>query len=79
MPSEISKFVKTIGFVNQVFKPLLVKHNKIKHYRTVARPALTYGSEAWINRKADERKLQAAEMKFVRKNRWIYTSGPQNK
>jgi hypothetical protein len=34
---------------------------------TLARPVLIYGSEAWTNRKADEKRLQAAEMKFMRK------------
>jgi hypothetical protein len=36
-------------------------------HRTLARPILTYGSEARTIRKADEKRLQAAEMKFVRK------------
>jgi hypothetical protein len=69
MPSKVSKFVKTIGILNQVFKPLIVKAYKIKHYRTLARPALTYtyGSKAWTIRKADEKRLQAKEIKFMRK------------
>jgi hypothetical protein len=68
MPSKISKFVKTIGVMNQVFKPSLVQqHTILNIYRTLARPVLMYGSEAWTIRKADEKRLQAAEMKFLRK------------
>jgi hypothetical protein len=36
-------------------------------YRTLGKPVLIYGSEAWTIRKADEKRLQAAEMKFTRK------------
>jgi hypothetical protein len=68
MPSKISKFVKTIGVIKQVFKPSLVQqHTRLNIYRTLARPVLIYGSEAWTSRKADEKRLQAAEMKFMRK------------
>jgi hypothetical protein len=67
MPLKISKFVKTIGVINQVFKPSLVQHRRLNIYRTLARPVLIYGSEAWRIRKADEKRLQAAEMKFMRK------------
>jgi hypothetical protein len=34
---------------------------------TLARPVLIYGREAWTIRKADEKRLQAGEMKFMRK------------
>jgi hypothetical protein len=68
MPSKISKFVKTIGVINQVFKPSLVQqHIRLNIYRTLARPVLIYGSEAWTIRKVDKKRLQAAEMKFMRK------------
>jgi tRNA U34 5-methylaminomethyl-2-thiouridine-forming methyltransferase MnmC len=68
MPSKISKFVRTIGIINQVFKLSLVqKHTRLNICRTLTRPVLIYGSEAWTIRKADEKILQAAEMKFMTK------------
>jgi hypothetical protein len=68
MPSKISTFLKTIRVINQVFKPSLVQyHTRLNIYRTLARLVLTYGSEAWTIIKADEKRLQAAEMKFMRK------------
>jgi hypothetical protein len=66
MPSKILKFMKTV--INQVFKPSLVQlHTRLNIYRTLARPVLTYGSEAWTIRTAAEKRLQAAEMKFMKK------------
>jgi hypothetical protein len=68
MPSKISKFIKTIGVINQVLKPSLVQqHTILNIYTTLARPVLIYEIEAWTFRKADEKILQAAEMKFMRK------------
>jgi hypothetical protein len=64
---KISKFVKTIGVINQVFKPSLVQHTRLNIYRILERLVLSYGSEAWTIRKADEKRLQAAEMKFMGK------------
>jgi hypothetical protein len=41
MRSKISKFVKTIGVINQVFKLSLVQqHTRLNSYRTLARPVL---------------------------------------
>ena len=36
---------------------------RAKVYGTVVRPALIYGAEYWALKKADERKLEVAEMK----------------
>jgi hypothetical protein len=53
---QISKFIKIIGVINQVFKPLLVQqHTRVNIYRTLARPVLPYGSEAWTISRADEK------------------------
>ena len=38
---------------------------KGKVYRTVARPALMYGSETWALKKAQENKLEVAEMRML--------------
>ena len=39
---------------------------KGKVYRTVVRPALVYGSEIWALKKAQENKLEVAEMRMLR-------------
>jgi hypothetical protein len=79
MPSKVSKFVKTIGDINQVFKPSLVQqHTRLNIYRTLARPVLIYGSEAWTSRKADE-KTASSRHEIHEENCWPYTLGPQKK
>ena len=35
-------------------------------YRTVVRPALLYGAETWALKKAQEKKLEVAEMRMLR-------------
>ena len=39
---------------------------KGKVYRTVVRPALMYGAETWTLKKAQEIKLEVAEMRMLR-------------
>jgi hypothetical protein len=57
--------VKVLGIINQIFKPSLVsRHTRIRIYNTVARPVLSYGSEAWTIR-TDERRLISAGMRFL--------------
>ncbi|KAJ4427656.1 hypothetical protein ANN_25304 [Periplaneta americana] len=46
------------------------RHTRIRLYKTLARPVLCYGSEAWTLRKKDESRITANEMKFMR-----YTAG----
>jgi hypothetical protein len=62
-----ANFVKALGIINQIFKPSLVsRHTRIRIYKTLARPVLSYGSEAWTIR-TDERRLRSAEMRFLRR------------
>ena len=39
---------------------------KGKVYKTVVRPAMMYGAEAWAVKKAQEKKLDVAEMRMLR-------------
>ena len=39
---------------------------KDKVYKTIIRPAMTYGSECWAVKKKDENKLNSAEMRMLR-------------
>ncbi|KAJ4438429.1 hypothetical protein ANN_14374 [Periplaneta americana] len=41
--------------------------NLAEFYKTMALPVLTYGSESWIIKERDKSKLQAAEMRFLRR------------
>jgi hypothetical protein len=61
-------FVKVLGIINQIFKPTLVsRHTRIRIYKTLARPVLSYGSEAWTIRIIDKRRIISAGMRFLRR------------
>ncbi|KAJ4430939.1 hypothetical protein ANN_19532 [Periplaneta americana] len=56
-----------MGIINTIMKPSLEqRHTRIHLYKTLARPVLCYGSEAWTLRKKDESRITANEMKFMR-------------
>jgi hypothetical protein len=66
LPGKFSKYSKTMVIINNVLKPsLLQKRTLIRIYKTLARPLLCYGSEAWTIRKCDESRITACEMKFM--------------
>jgi hypothetical protein len=64
---KTANFVKILGIINQIFKPSLVsRQTRISVYNTLARPVLSYGSDAWTIR-TGERRLISAEMRFLRR------------
>jgi hypothetical protein len=64
---KAANFVKLLGIINQIFKPSLVsRHTRIHIYKTLARPVLSYGSEAWT-RRTDEKRLISAQRRFLRR------------
>ena len=42
------------------------KETKLRIHNITAKAALKFGSEAWVLRKREEKRLEAAEMKFLR-------------
>jgi hypothetical protein len=46
---------------------LLSRHSKVKLYKTLIRPAVTYGAETWTMSAADENALPVFEKKVVRR------------
>jgi hypothetical protein len=66
--TKILHYNRAMGIINQIFKPCLVqKHTRIKVYKTLARPIVTYGSETWTICKSDRTRIIAKEMKFLRR------------
>ena len=49
---------------------------KDKVFKTIIRPAMTYGSECWAVKKKDKNKLNSAEMRMLR---WEDQVGPHQK
>jgi hypothetical protein len=63
-----ANLIKVVGITNQIFESSLVsRHARICIYKILARPVLSYGSEAWTIRRTDERRLISAEMHFLRR------------
>ncbi|KAJ4446628.1 hypothetical protein ANN_13325 [Periplaneta americana] len=60
-------FQQLCGTINRNLKNKARKETQIKFYKVIAVPSLLFGSETWTMTAADSKKLQAAEMKFLRK------------
>ncbi|KAJ4429720.1 hypothetical protein ANN_21924 [Periplaneta americana] len=65
--NKISKFQWICGTINRTLKNKTRKETKLKFYKTMAVPVLTYGSESWIIKERDKSKLQTAEMRCLRR------------
>jgi hypothetical protein len=70
--TKILNYNRAVGIINLILKPSLVqKHTRIEIYKTLARPILTHGSEAWTICKSDRTIITANEMKFLRRTAGI--------
>lgn len=52
---------------NFISKREVTQKTKLSVYKTIFRPTLTYGSESWVLTKRMKSKLEAVEMKYLRK------------
>jgi hypothetical protein len=65
---KLEKFNTALRIINEVFHSAKVrKHTRLGTCKTLVRPILTYGSEAWNIRKQYEQRLTTAETKFMRR------------
>ena len=55
-----------------------LKKTIIKLYNTLAFPVLLYGSETWIIKASDARRITAADMKHMRTAEYIWTDYKTN-
>lgn len=62
---KINKFNYICGTIKRNLKQTR-KETKLKFYKVMAVPMFLYGSECWTLRKSEERKIEAAEMRFLR-------------
>ena len=54
------------GTISRTLKGKTQLSTQIKFYKVMAVPVLMYGSENWSLNRSDKRKIEAAEMRFLR-------------
>ena len=54
------------GTISRILKGITQLSTQIKFYNVMAVPILMYGSENWSLNRSDKRKIEAAEMRFLR-------------
>jgi hypothetical protein len=57
------------GTVHRTLKNKTRKETRLKFYKTMAIPALMYGSEIWVPTKKVQTGIQSTEINFVRKTK----------
>ena len=68
MDNKLNNFLKITSILNNVFKlQKTLTKTRIKLHNTLALPVLLYGSETWIIKASDARRITAAEMKYMRR------------
>ena len=63
---KLNKFQRICGTISRSLKGKTQLSTQIKFYKVMAVPVLMYGSENWSLNRSDKRKIEAAEMRFLR-------------
>ena len=58
---------KINGAIRRHFGKKMNKETKLRIHNITAKVALNFGSEAWLLKKREEQRLEAAQMKFLRR------------
>jgi hypothetical protein len=71
--NKMNNYLKTTGIINNMFRPQkTLNKTGLQLYSTLALTGLLYGSQNWAIKARDTRRIKAAEMKYMRKNRRIH-------
>lgn len=63
---KINRFYNMCGTIRRTLKNKTLRTTQLKFYKTMAVPMLTYACENWTLNRSDRRKIETAEMKFLR-------------
>ncbi|KAJ4431286.1 hypothetical protein ANN_19883 [Periplaneta americana] len=63
---KLNKFYRMCGTIKRTLKNKTLQSTQLKFYKVMAVPTLTYASDNWTLNRADRRKIETAEMKFLR-------------
>jgi hypothetical protein len=66
LEDKIQIYNKINGVIRKHFGKQVTKETKLRIHNITAEAALMFGSEAWVLKKRDEQRLEAAQMKFLR-------------
>ena len=68
--SDLEDILQTYNKINGAiwrhFGKQMNKETKLRIHNIIAKAALKFGSEAWVLKKRQEQRLEAAQMKFLR-------------
>jgi hypothetical protein len=64
--NKVNKFQRMCDTISRALKGKTQLSAQIKFYKVMAVPVLMYGSENWSTNRPDKRKIEAAEMRFLR-------------
>jgi len=66
LEDKLQTYNKIIGAIRRHFGKQMNKETKLRIHNITARAVLKSGSEAWVLKKREEQRLEAAQMKFLR-------------
>jgi len=66
LEDKLQTFNKINGAIQRHFGKQMNKETKLRIHNITAKAAMKFGSEAWVLKKREEQRLEAAQMKFLR-------------
>jgi len=66
LEDKLQTYNKIKGAIRRHFGKQTDKETKLRIHNITAKAALKFGSEAWVLKKREEQRLEAAQMKFLR-------------
>ena len=63
---KLQTYNKINGAIRRHFGKQMNKETKLRIHNITVKSALKFGSEAWVLKKREEQRLEAAQMKFLR-------------
>ena len=66
LEDKLETYNKINGAIWRLFRKQMNKETKLRINDITAKAALKFGSEAWVLKKREEQRLEAAQMKFLR-------------
>jgi len=66
LEDKLQTYNKINGAIRRHFGIQMNKETNLRIHNITAKAALQFGSEAWVLKKSEEQRLEAAQMKFLR-------------